>query len=76
MTRKEAIKVVVANVKLGWVPKRWVDASVGLSSMGDGRVLRFYVGRTRCYLSQKPRYSTCTKRWFIPRAWLEARKLI
>ncbi len=73
MTRKKAIEIVVANVKMGWPPKRWNEALIGISgtTLKINRMAYFYVTDAPFPM---PRH--CVLGWYIPRKWLEERNYL
>jgi hypothetical protein len=69
MTRKKAIEIVVANVKMGWPSKRWDTALVYYAYANDGATLSFvfWAGAAQ----NRPGRTQVNSGWQIPRKWLE-----
>ena len=63
MTQKKAIEIVVANVKMGWMPKRW--ASVNVSPIQIE-----FKGFVPALLEEGVPLKWHGE-WLIPRKWLE-----
>lgn len=73
MTRKKAIEIVVANVKMGWMPKRWKECAAGNQYNGKygGVGVCFFVEWVDGAATTTPIKSQHFDRWYIPRTWLE-----
>jgi hypothetical protein len=67
MTRKKAIEIVVANVKMGWVPKKWAQARILKHGMAF-----WYAAQLKIPADFNPpppkKYGAG---WVISRKWLE-----
>ena len=60
MTRKKAIEIVVANVKMGWPIEGWQGARA------DNHGLVFIIAQPVCVVPVR-----CNQGWWLSREWLE-----
>lgn len=66
MTRKRAIEIVVANVKMGWVIKKWAQARMLKNGMAFWSATDLNIPA-----NLKPPPRKCKYGWVIYRKWLE-----